>query len=286
MGPTAVGKTALGIELAKELGGEVVSADSRQVYRGLDLGTGKVTLSETKGIPHHLIDVAEAGTVYNAHDFVRDARQAIGEIVTRNKKPIIVGGTGFYIDALFGKLALSNVPPNTELRKELETLSLSELQEKLKRVDPDRYATIDTLNPRRLVRAIEIASSAESRTTVTQNTPYDVAWIGLTLPLQKLKEKINVRLLSRLSAGMLDEARSLHTNGVTYEWMETIGLEYRYMARHLQGLIEYDEMVSLITSESIKYAKRQMTWFKRNKDIVWLDADSPTLLPQALALTA
>lgn len=287
VGPTAVGKTALGIALAERLGGEVVSADSRQVYRGLDLGTGKVTAPETKGIPHHLIDVAKAGTVYGAHDYVKDATRVLDEIHARGKTPIVVGGTGFYIDALLGHVALSNVPPNSELRKEVAGLSLNELQERLKRVDPDRYKTIDTQNPRRLARAIEIAHAGATQKNIEKPVrSYDAKWVGLTLPLQKLKEKIYMRLLSRLDAGMLVEARTLHTNGVSYVWMDTIGLEYRCMARHLRGEIGYDEMVKLINDESVRYAKRQITWFKRNKEIVWLDADSPTLLQQALALIA
>jgi tRNA dimethylallyltransferase len=287
VGPTATGKTALGVELAKKLNGEVVSADSRQIYRGLDLGSGKVTASEAQGIPHHLIDVVEAGTTYSAHDYVQDATRAIDQILANHKTPIVVGGTGFYIDALLGKTVLSNVPPDQELRKELEKFTVAELQEKLKALDPERYKTIDVLNPRRLVRAIEIElADTAHKSAPKMEKAYIVTWIGLNLPLQKLKERICTRLISRLDAGMLDEARRLHENGVTYEWMDTIGLEYRYMARHLRRDIGYDEMVKLINDESAKYAKRQMTWFKRNKEIEWLEADSPTLLQQALALTA
>jgi len=274
VGPTAIGKTSLGIALAKKCGGEVVSADSRQVYRGLDIGTGKVTSGEMEGVPHHLINVANPDTQFTAHDFVRMGRIAIDDIVSRGKVPIIVGGTGMYIDALVGNIRLAQVEPNKELRKELEALSLTDLQEKLRAINPARFDSIDIKNPRRLVRAIEIAMTEPSETEPAEPF-YDVQWIGLSLPREELKKRIINRLHQRLAEGMLEEAMSLHAEGLSYERMEELGLEYRYMARHLQGKISFDEMIQALELEIYKYSKRQMTWFKKNKKIEWFDATHP-----------
>lgn len=274
VGPTAIGKTSLGIALAKKCDGEVVSADSRQVYRGLDIGTGKVTPDEMDGVPHHLINVANPDTQFTAHDFVRMGRIAIDDIVRRGKVPIIVGGTGMYIDALVGNIRLAQVEPNAELRKQLESLSLTDLQEKLRSINPARFDSIDIKNPRRLVRAIEIAMTEPSETEPAEPL-YDVQWIGLSLPREELKKRIINRLHQRLAEGMLEEAMSLHAEGLSYERMEELGLEYRYMARHLQGKISFDEMIQALELEIYKYSKRQMTWFKKNKKIEWFDATHP-----------
>mgnify|MGYP003385789008 CR=1 FL=1 len=274
VGPTAVGKTGLGVAIAEAIGGEVVSADSRQVYRGFDIGTGKVTSEEARGIPHHLIDVADAGTIFTAADFVRLGRATLEDVAERGHTPIVVGGTGFYIDALLGRMRLAEVPPNEVLRLELKVESLEELQEKLKKLDPERYKTIDTKNRRRLERAIEIALSGTQNSEL-KTLNYKVLWLGLTLSLPELKKRIHTRLLARLDAGMLDEARHLNSAGLTWGRMEDLGLEYRYMARHLQNLITYDEMVAELEKGIVSYAKRQMTWFKRNKEILWLAPDDP-----------
>lgn len=276
VGPTAIGKTSLGIALAKKLGGEVVSGDSRQVYRGLTIGTGKVTPDEMDGVPHHLIDVVDPAIQFTAQDFVHQGREAIENILKRGKTPIIVGGTGMYIDALIGRISLARVEPNKELRKELEALPLENLQARLSELDPKRFESIDSKNPRRLVRAIEIAMSEHSETEPAEPL-YNVRWIGLALPREELKKRIVNRLHQRLSEGMLEEAVHLHEQGVTYERMEELGLEYRYMARHLQGKISFDEMIQALELEIYKYSKRQMTWFKKNKDIEWFDANHPEL---------
>jgi tRNA dimethylallyltransferase len=170
------------------------------------------------------------------------------------------------------------------VRASLSDLPLLELQKKLLELAPERAKSVDMQNPRRVARAIEIAFGGPRK--VLKQKIYDVTWIGLALDREKLKGRIHTRLLERLNAGMLDEARALHAQGLIYERMEALGLEYRYMARHLQGLITYEEMVVTLESEIFKYAKRQMTWFKRNTDIRWLEAGSPTLLEQALALFA
>ncbi len=273
VGPTASGKTALSIAIAQATGGEIVSADSRQVYKGLDIGTGKITRAEQKGVPHHLLDVADPKDVFAASDFVRLGRHAIDEIVTRGKIPIIVGGTGFYIDALLGTISLPQVPPNEALRKELEALNLEELVERLKQLDSFRAETVDVNNRPRVVRAIEIAEALGSVPPPNPNPLYETVYIGLTVPLEELRERIHTRLLQRFENGMLEEAKTLNTSGLSYERMETLGLEYRYMARHLQGLLSYEEMVEQLEKEIVAYAKRQLTWFKRNKNIHWLLPD-------------
>lgn len=272
VGPTAAGKTGLSIEIAREVNGEIISADSRQVYRGLDLGTGKVTLAEMKGVPHHLIDVAEPGDIFSAADFVRLGRLSTYEVDKRGRIPIIVGGTGFYIDTLLGRRTLAAVPPNKVVRFQLSGFSLDELKKKLKELDPERFETIDTKNPRRLVRAIEIAQSAYPESwKLKVETSFEVLWLGLAVPHAELKKKIQARLSARLEAGMLEEAKRLHAEGLSFERMEALGLEYRSMARHLQGKISYGEMVLELEKDIAAYAKRQMTWFRNNKDIQWFD---------------
>lgn len=273
IGPTAVGKSALGVAMAQKLGGEVISGDSRQVYRGLNLGTGKVTTEEMDGVQHHLIDVADPTTQYTVNDFVRVGRSALQDITARGKVPIVVGGTGLYIDALLGRVSLDAPPVDTELRTRLSLLSDETLKEELRKVDPKSYARVDLKNRRRVQRALEIALTNSTKTVEQTGIIYDIGWIGLTLPRELLKAKIHARLVARLEAGMLNEARQLHVGGLSYERMEALGLEYRYMARHLEGQITYDEMVQQLDSEIYKYAKRQITWFKRNKDIQWFDAN-------------
>lgn len=282
VGPTAAGKTAVSIALAKAVTGEVVSADSRQVYCGLDIGTGKITPEEMDGVPHHLLDVADPNETFTAARYVDLARAAIADIAARSHVPIVVGGTGLYVDALLGRVSLANVEPNPELRQQLADNSLQELREKLQRLDPERYATIDTKNRRRLERAIEISSSEVPPEPYTPNTEhYSVLWLGIALPREELNEKIHTRLIARMDAGMLEEAKQLYTNGLSYERMEELGLEYRYLARYLGGKLTYDEMLRELEQEIRKYAKRQMTWFKRNKDIRWFAPDAFTELTGA-----
>ncbi len=274
VGPTAVGKTSLSIHIAKKIKGEVISADSRQVYTGLDIGTGKVTSEEAQGIPHHLIDVADPRAVFSASDYVKKGTEAIANIYSRGAVPLIVGGTGFYIDALLGKVGLAEVPPNPALRARLEKEPLAELQRTLQEKDPERFETIDTQNPRRLVRALEIVDALGKTPPPLNTSPYAVLWIGLRLPQEALYEKIHRRLIERFeNEQMLDEARSLHEKGLSYERMEELGLEYRFMARHLQGLLSYADMVLELEKEIIAYAKRQMTWFNKNKEIQWFTPD-------------
>ena len=262
-GPTASGKSDKAVELALEKNGEIISADSRQVYKGLDLGSGKITPEEMKGVTHHLLDVADPREIFSVEDFTRLGEEAIQDILDREKLPIICGGTGFYIDALIHGTQFPQVESNLELRKELSMLSIEELQTKLSELDSERFTTIDIYNPVRLIRAIEIATELGKVPPVIKENKYDIEFVYLDFPKEELKERITKRLYKRLEQGMLEEAEHLHTEGLLYERMKQLGLEYRYMAMCLLGEITYEEMCMQIIIKSTQYAKRQRMWFKR-----------------------
>ncbi len=270
VGPTASGKTSLAIKIAKERNGEVISADSRQVYKGLNIGTGKVTPKEMSGIKHHLIDVADPKKVFSVSDFQKLGEQAILDIHNRGKLPIIAGGTGFYIQALVDGLLLPKVPPNKALRTKLEGMTLEKLLIHLKKLDADRYKTIDKKNPVRIIRAIEIASALGKVPKLKQKNKYDAQFIGIAIEPEKLKRNIHDRLIARMKSGMVDEVRKLHDYGLSWKRMEALGLEYRYIARFLQGKLSEREMLEQLETAINQYAKRQMTWFKRDKRIEWV----------------
>jgi tRNA dimethylallyltransferase len=271
VGPTASGKTSLSIQLAKAFGGEVVSADSRQVYRGLDLGTGKVTLEEMDSIPHHLLDVADPSHAYTVHEYVRDAAETITDIVNRQRLPIIVGGTFLYIDTLLGAVSTSPVAPNPALRTELDALTTHDLVARLEKFDSARTHSIDRNNRRRLIRAIEITEALGYIPETVTTEPYMVLKIGISISKDTLAQNIHNRLVDRLARGMITEVEHLHENGLTYERLDDFGLEYRYISRYLRGQITYEKMNEEIETKSRQYAKRQMTWLKRDNEIVWVE---------------
>lgn len=273
VGPTSSGKSDLAVILAKKFSGEIVSADSRQVYMGLDIGTGKITNEEMSGIPHHLLDVADPSEIFTASDYCTLANKSICEILLTNKLPIICGGTGFYIQALVDGISLPNVPPNPHLRQSLSSFSTTALFEKLIELDPDFASIIDRHNPHRLIRAIEIATELGQVPKLQKNAIYDPCFIGITTDIYTLRERIHIRLLTRINAGMVCEAESQHKSGLSYERMETLGLEYRYLARFLQDKLTLDEMTNQLENEIFHYAKRQLTWFKRDSRIHWFDKD-------------
>lgn len=291
LGPTASGKSSLAIKLAKKLAGEVVSADSRQVYRGMDIGSGKVTKREMAGIPHHLLDVADPKRQFSVAQYQKLANKKIAEILKRGKLPIICGGTGFYIQSIVDNLVLPKVKPNKKLRAELAKKTTEELFSILKKLNPERAKTIDAKNPRRLVRAIEIARAGGSfdknsidksfvflRSASGNDRPNDLlaslifVQIGLNPPPEVLKHNIHLRLFARIRAGMIAEVKRLHKSGVSWKRLENFGLEYKYLALFLQKKITKPEMLAGIERDSWLYAKRQMTWFKRDKRIIWLKA--------------
>lgn len=289
LGPTASGKSDLAVRLAKEFDGEIISADSRQVYKGLNIGTGKITKREMAGVPHYLLDVAFPRRVFTAHEYAERARAAVSLIAERGKLPIICGGTAFYIDALLGDMPLAHVPPNQKLRKELEQKTTEALFAKLKKLDRKRTEKIDAENRRRLIRAIEIAETLgkvkSGNVLYTDDRPvymtsagqkersYDALKIGLRLPNEELRKRIKKRLAARMKKGMVAEVLRLHEKGLSWERMESLGLEYRFLARYLQKKITHDEMLARLETEIWHYAKRQMTWWKRDKTIRWYAPD-------------
>ncbi len=272
VGPTASGKSALAIDLALALGGEVISADSRQVYRGMDIGTGKVTPKETRGVPHHLLNIAGPVTdTYTATDFKHDAKAAVTDILSRGKVPIICGGTFFYLDILRGKMQPAPVSPNPALRAELETLPLAALNERLYALDPRRASTVDTQNPRRLIRAIEIATAlGHVPEPVVTDSPYEWAIFGIEIAPETLRTRIATRLDERLAAGMIHEVTTLRNQGVNDERLISFGLEYRFITEHLRGDYDYETMRTKLYHAICQYAKRQRTWLRRDDTITWL----------------
>lgn len=271
VGPTASGKSGLGIYLAQKLHGEVISADSRQVYKGLDIGTGKVTKKETQGVVHHLLDVASPKRQFSVDDFVKKAEQAI----TKIHLPIVVGGTGLYIDTLLGRMSYPNVPPNPALRAKLEKLSVDVLFSRLQKLDPRRAKTIERHHKRRVIRAIEIATAIGKSPVPVATQKYDILWLGLN-PVN-LPTRIRTRLTARLKQGMVAEAKRLHKKGLSYKRMDELGLEYRYLAKLLKNEIPNDQFKMELERAINQYAKRQYTWFKRNKDIVWIVSKTEAL---------
>ncbi len=271
LGPTASGKSGLAIRLAKEINGEVISADSRQVYKGMNVGSGKVTSREIKGVPHHLLDVTSPKKVFTVAQFQKLGQEKINEIVERGNVPIICGGTGFYIQALVDSVTLPDVPPNPKLRKILEKKTTEQLAEILKKIDSRRYSKIDTNNRVRLMRAIEIAKTLGKVPKVTKKTLYNPLFIGINPDQETLKKNISRRLHARFKQGMIKEVEGLHSSGVSWKRLENFGLEYRNIALFLQKKLSKTDMVERLETEINQYAKRQMTWFKKDKRINWFE---------------
>jgi len=239
----------------------------------MNLGTGKITKKEMKKVPHHLLDVASPKKTFSVSNFKKLADKKIKQILKRGAVPIICGGTGFYIDAVVDGIVLPEVPPNKKLRVILSKKNTDELYLQLKKLDPIRAETIDRKNPVRLIRAIEIAQALGSVPTPShrQGLWLGVLKIGLALPDEVLKEKIKVRLLARIKKGMIKEIENLHKEGISWKRMEALGLEYKYGALCLQNKITKQEMIEKLVTETWQYAKRQKTWFKRDKNTLWID---------------
>ena len=277
LGPTATGKSDLAVDLALKFNGEIISADSRQVYRGMDLGTGKITKQEMKGVPHYLLDVVEPIERFSVAEFQGLAEKGVAEIQFRDKLPILCGGTGLYIKSITASPEYPKVAPNYELREDLDTWETGDLAEELRRLDPRRHADIDVYNRRRLIRAIEIAKELGSVPEIQEQgakSKEQALFIGLGLPAEVLKERIHVRLEKRIAAGMFDEVARLHENGVSWERLEGFGLEYKYCSLYLQKQINLEQMNIKLESEIWQYAKRQMTWFKKYApDTKWFNPE-------------
>jgi tRNA dimethylallyltransferase len=273
LGTNASGKSDLGIRLAAHYRGEIVSADSRQVYRGLDLGSGKITPAQAGAIKHHLIDVADVAGYYSLAQYQRAAYDAIGAISRAGKMPFLVGGTGLYVSAVVEGYQLVEVPPNDTLRAELERLPLDQLVARLAAADPEAARRIDQKNPRRLIRAIEIAAAGFAHAASRQSVPqYHCLQLGLTWPREILEERMERRLRERLANGMIDEVAGLRSRGIEDIRLEKLGLEYRYITRYLRGeLGSLDDLRLQLGIAIRQLGKDQLTWFKRDRRIIWLD---------------
>lgn len=269
VGPTSIGKSDLAVHLAKKFNGEVVSADSRQVYKGLDIGTGKITPAEMCGIPHHLVDIVSPKKKFSVSEYQKIATDKINNILERGKLPIICGGTGFYIQAVVDGIDLPEIEADQKLRKRLEKMSLSELQKKLQSLDPKRLKKIDQKNKVRLIRAIEIAEKLGKVPQIKKNIKYKAIIIGLYADREILDQKIRERLKKRLRRGLVKEVYDLHKNGLSWKRLEELGLEYRYISLFLRGIISRSQMLLELENKNIQYARRQMTWFKKDKRINW-----------------
>lgn len=267
-GTNASGKSGLGVELASRYGGEIVSADSRQVFRGLDLGSGKITPQEMRGVPHHLIDVCQPGDFFSMADFQRLAYAAIDGIQARGKLPFLVGGTGLYVDAVAEGYELSDRAPDLALRAELETHTTPELYQMLQEKLPG--TEIDPKNRNRVMRALE-RLAADDYHPGKRQPRYEVLKLGVSWDRETLKQRIDERLERRLRDGMVQEVLGLLDAGVSREFLMKLGLEYRYLTRYLDGELTYEQMVLELGNAIKKFAKRQVTWFKKDPAIHWLD---------------
>lgn len=290
VGPTASGKSELAVTLAKLYNGEIISCDSRQVYKGMDIGTGKIKGKWKKGkfvykgVTHYCIDYVDPKKQFSVSLFQRDAEKALEDIRRRGKLPILCGGTGLWIDAVVHGQKLPEVKPNPKLRKQLEKQSVDELFEQLKELDPDRAATIDWHNKRRLVRALEIVMATGKPVPVLASSPSSLApslYIGIYPGQDELYKKIDKRLLERIKTGMIKEIQTLKKSGLSYKRLEAFGLEYKFVALYLQKKLSKDEMLEQLSFAIKHYAKRQMTWFRKNENIVWLE--NPQLAKKIVA---
>jgi tRNA dimethylallyltransferase len=281
VGPTASGKSDLAVKIARKMNGEIISADSRQVYIGFDIGSGKITKKEMRAIPHHLLDVISPKGMFTVARYQKLGQKALRDILSRGKLPIVVGGTGLYIDSLIYETSLPAVKPNLKLRSKLEKMPAAELFRLLRQKDPMRAATIDRHNPRRLVRALEIIAGSGKPVPELGERVHskllselgietkDILKIGVAHSPEKLKRRIHKRLLARMRQGMVAEVKQLHAQGVSWKKLEELGLEYRYVSRYLRGLITKQEMIAELEKEIWRYARRQMTWWRKDKEIQW-----------------
>lgn len=329
VGPTASGKSDLALQLAKLAqgkpfqkkysiaGAEIISADSRQVYKGLDIGTGKVPRDKkdknkkfkksdvlflydrnrmayySQWIRHHLIDVASPKRQFTVAQFKKLAEKAIKSIIRRGKLPIIVGGTGFYIDVLLGRMSVPEAPPNQKLRSKLEKLSTERLFKKLQKLDPKRARTIEPHNKRRLIRALEIVEAlgkvpsfapptlklrrASKASEGTAQVKYEILWIGIKLPQKEIEKRIRRRTLARLKQGAVKEVKQLLNSELSKKRIYDFGLGYRAIIKYLDKKLSYEEMLEEFAKSEIQYSKRQMQWFKRNKEIRWISLDKEVM---------
>ena len=283
-GPTASGKTSTSIKIAKELKGEIISADSMQVYKEMNIGTAKPSMEERDGVMHYLMDIVSPDELYNVTMYKKMAEEAIEEILAKGKVPIIVGGTGLYISTLINGIEFSEVQEDTEYRNEMQALAESKgpnyLHDMLRKVDPVAADSIDMNNIRRVIRALEIYKvTGKTKTQLDEEsrkeTKYDYMVYGIETPREKLYDRINLRVDKMLEEGLIEEVKSLLEK---YELSKTAlqGLGYKEVKAYLEEQISYEEMVEVLKMETRRYAKRQLTWFRREDKIKWYSLDEIT----------
>ena len=267
VGPTASGKTAFAVDLAEKIGGEIISADSRLVYKGFDIGTAKPTLDERREIPHYMIDIAEPEVDYSAGLYVHEAKRIIEDIQSRGKVPIIAGGTGLYINILLMNYDLPKVEPDYELREALKREE--DLPAILAELDPETAQLIDKNDRKKLIRAIEIVKTTGKPIQRRKNNPeYEIEWIGLNYPRDVLYDRINRRVDLMFETGLIDETKNLlQKHGRIPNLLYTIG--YQEVIQYLDGVLTIDEAVDKLKQNTRRYAKRQLTWFRKNPAINW-----------------
>lgn len=271
LGPNASGKSRLAVALAKKFNGEVLSVDSRQVYKGMDIGTGKITKEEMQGIPHYLLDIASPKKRFTVTQYQKKAEQAIEKIQKKNKLPILCGGTGFYIQAVVDGIIVPAVKPDWKFRSLLEKKPTEQLFRMLQYLDLKRAANIDKNNKRRLVRAIEIVVKTKKNVPLLRKKKkFSVLMLGVRKDKEQLRTRIKKRLEKRLEQGMVEEVKRLRKSGLSWKRLEDFGLEYKFIAYYLQEKMDYNEMKKRLQKAIENYAKRQTTWFKRDKKIIWL----------------
>ena len=282
-GPTASGKTSLGVELAKKIDGEVISADSMQIYKDMTIGTAKPTPEETEGVPHYLIDFVSPDERYSVADFKRDAETKIEEIIQKGKVPIVVGGTGLYIDSLVYGIEYAEIEYNEEYRKELMDKAktedgLKELYEEACKIDAKAMEKVSCNDKKRIARVLEIYNATGKTKTELElksrekGPKYDYIVFAIDWPREKLYERINLRVDIMIEQGLVDEVKSILNK---YEKFPTAmqGLGYKEVVEYLEGKISYEEMIEKIKLETRHFAKRQLTWFRKNKDIIWINGE-------------
>jgi len=275
LGPTSSGKSDAAVKLARKYNGEIVSADSRQIYKGMDIGTGKISKAEQELVKHWMIDIANPKANYNVSKFKKEAEKIIKNILKRGKLPIICGGTGFWIKAIVDDVDFPEVKPNAELRRKLDRKNTEELFGILQKLDPERASNIDAKNKVRLVRAIEIAKTLgyvpkiDTKYNI-QDTKYHFLQIGIKIEKNKLHQNIKKRLRKRFKQGMIEEVKKLHKSGLSFPKIQSFGLGYFWIPLYLQNKITKDELFEKVYQAEKDYSKRQMTWFQKDKRIKWI----------------
>lgn len=290
LGPTASGKTRIAAKLARSLGGEIISADSRQVYRGLDIGTGKDRDEynvDGIAVPVHLIDVVDPDTEFNLFDYRKLFFQCARQIIGRQRLPFMVGGTGLYIESVILNYKMQSVPLNQAFRHSLQHLTIEELRSRLVELNPRLHNTTDLLHRDRLIRAFEIAEYSKDHSPVQEDVVnLKPIVFGLRWERSVIRQRITKRLQQRLEQGLIDEVRDLHVKGIEWEKFDFLGLEYRYVTRYLRGLMTYKQLFIELNSKIHQFAKRQETWFRRmeKKGVVihWVEGDDLSAIQNSL----